>query len=256
MAATIPAFGVGLAPRVGRDPGVGQDHEETFVSEWTSERRELWEVIGEMLAHGLVVGSSGNASLRLHDSEGRGLVLITPGRRPYRHMTSEDLVVVDLQGDPVGPEALPSTETALHIALYKARPDVGAVVHTHSPFASVAAMAGLEIPPIIDEVVMAVGGSVAVAEYGFPSSEELAQRACEALEDKAAVLLRNHGLVAVGGTASEALEVALLVEHAARTFIYHSMLDVGNRFIPTTAKIAEDLYRMRKTAQRRESPRV
>ena len=191
---------------------------------WRSERQLLWEVTREMVKYGLVAGSTGNASLRLADDGGEGPILITPFRAAYRDLQPEDLVVIDLEGEPVEGDHPPSSEAALHLMLYKVRRDIGAIIHTHSLFASVVAVADLEIPPLVDEMVIKVGGSVRVAEYAFPSTEELAERGCRALGDRNAVLLRNHGLLGVARTSWEALEVCQLVERAAQIFVYTSLL--------------------------------
>jgi len=218
------------------------------LGNWRSERQTLWEVTREMVAHGLVSGSSGNASLRLCGNQDNGLILITPTRRPYRQLEPEDLVVIDLEGEPVEEDLPPSSETALHLTLYKARNDIGAIIHTHSLYASVAAVAGLEIPPVVDEMVIKVGGSVRVAEYGFPSTEELAQRACQALGDRNAVLLRNHGLVGVGRTSWEALEVCQMVERVAQIFIYASLLGKAVPLPADVVEIERELFKMKRSA--------
>ena len=214
------------------------------MGNWDSDRQLLWEVTRELVGGGLVAGSNGNASLRLSGNQNGGHVLITPARRPYRQMGSRDLVVIDPDGEVLEGELLPSSEAALHLTLYKARQDIGAIIHTHSHFASVAAVAGLEIPPIVDEMVMNIGGSVMVAEYGFPSSEELAQAACQTLGETNAVLLRNHGLVGVGRTAWDALEVCQLVERVAQIFIYATLLGKANPLPPEIIHIERELFRM------------
>ena len=202
----------------------------------------------ELVGDRLVAGSNGNASLRLSGSLEVGLILITPARRPYRQLAPEDLVVIDLEGEPVEGDMLPSSETALHLKLYKTRMDIGAVIHTHSLFASVAAVAGLGIPPIVDEMVIRVGGGVDVAEYAFPSSEELAQRACRALGDRNAVLLRNHGLVGVGRTSWDALEVCRLVERVAQIFVYASLLGKAISLPAEIIEMERELFLMSRAA--------
>ena len=132
-----------------------------------------------MAALGLVTGTSGNVSMRL--GSGDELLAATPSSVPYGDLTEDSIVVTDFDVEPVEGELPPSSETLLHVAVYRARPDVGAVIHTHSVYTSVAAVAGLEIPPIIDEMVIAVGGPVKVSAYAFPGSEELADSVCEAL---------------------------------------------------------------------------
>ena len=202
----------------------------------------------DMVKHGLVAGSSGNASLRLSDGGTEGLILITPWGRPYRELGPSDLVVVDLEGEPVEGDALPSSETALHLTLYKDRQDIGSILHTHSPFASVAAVAGLDIPPVVDEMVLSLGGSVRVAEYGFPSTHELAERARRALGERNAVLLRNHGLVGVGRAAWEALDVCLLVERVAQIFIHASLLGNASSLPPEIVGMEQQLFRMQRNS--------
>ena len=217
------------------------------MAKWHSERQVLWEVTREMVGGGLVSGSSGNTSLRLSGDGDK--VLITPSGRPYRQLDPEDLVVIDLDGEPVEGDLLPSSEAALHLTLYKARQDIGAIMHTHSLYASVAAVAGLEIPPIVDEMVIKIGGSVRVAEYAFPSTEELAQRASQSLGDRNAVLLRNHGLVGVGRTLWEALDMCQMVERVAQIFVYASLLGRASTLPPEIIEVEKELFRM----QRRDS---
>ena len=216
---------------------------------WASERQLLWEMTQEMLHSGLVTESNGNASLRLHTDEVQQLVLITPSQLPYSQLTPDDLAVIDLEGAPVEEKHITSSETPLHLQVYEERLDVQAIIHCHSVFASVAAVAGLEVPPIIDEMVIQVGGSVKVAEYGFPATEELAERACQALEHRNAVLLRNHGLLGVGRSAREALEVCYLVERVAQIFIYASLLGKANSLPPEIVQMEEELFQMRQWAR-------
>ena len=167
-------------------------------------------------------------------------------------MSAEDLVVVDFAGDPVEGDLPPSTETLTHVGVYRARRDVGAVVHTHSVYASVLAVAGLDLPPVIDELVVAVGGAVKVADYGFPGSRELAEKACIALEDRGAVILRNHGLLGVGATAEQALGVCELVERAAQIFVWSSMLGGANRLPDGIVETERALYLARNNPLRKD----
>ena len=230
MARDIPAAGLGVG----------------LLGDWDSERHHLWKTVQKMVELDLVAGSSGNASMRLSGDCSTGIVLITPTSRPYRELSPEDMVVIDLEGETVAGEHAPSSETATHLAIYKARGEVGAILHTHSIYASVAAVAGMEIPPILDEMVVKLGGEIRVADYAFPSTEELAQRACHALEDRNAVLLRNHGLVGVGRTRWEALEVCQLVERAAQIFVHASMLGRANPLPPEIVGIEQELFRMQR----------
>ncbi len=211
----------------------------------TNLRQDLHAAVVEMERRGLVAGSSGNASIRLATVGDSERYLITPAGLPYQEMTPDDLVEVDDAIEPVTGEGIPSTESALHLGIYRHRPDIGAVIHTHSLYASVSAVIGKPIPPIVDEMVVYLGGPVEVAEYGFPGTEELAEAAVDALGDRRAVLLRNHGMCAVGETIEAALRNAVLVERIAQVYTFAQMAG-GATLVPEDAVEAERaVYTMR-----------
>ena len=212
---------------------------------YISERDALLDAADEALELGLVSGSSGNLSVRLPDVAGEERYLITPAGIPYPQMDRDSLVLVDGNLEPVDSDNVPSTESLLHLAIYRARQDINSVVHTHSLYASVAAVTGQPIPPIVDEMVVYIGGAIEVAEYEFPGSEELAEAGLEALGDRRAVLLRNHGMCAAGGTLEEAMHVATLVERVAQIFVQAEMIG-GAIELPEYAVEAErQVYLMR-----------
>ena len=191
-----------------------------MADDWIQQRQELTEATREMYRRGLVGAFSGNTSLRLTGSGAEGLLLVTPTHFPYYRLEPEHLVVVDIDGVPVTDGQLqPSSETLLHLEIYRQRDDVGAVVHTHSIYASVASVVGRDIPPIIDEMLLTIGGAVKVSNYAFPGTQELAEAAYTALGERNAALLRNHGVVGVGPDIWEALEVCDLVERLAHIFV-------------------------------------
>ncbi len=186
---------------------------------WEEEKQEVIAACRRIVAAGLVAGASGNVSRRVEGSDGAPLVAITPSRVPYERLTAGDILVIDFEGDPVEGEGEPSSETPAHLAVYRARADVGAVIHTHSIYASALAVAGLEIPPLLDEQVVALGGSVPIAGYAMSASQELANKACAALGEGNAVLLRNHGVLGVGADLEEAASVCELVERLAQVYV-------------------------------------
>lgn len=218
------------------------------MSSWQSEREELHAAIGEMYRRGLVGALSGNASLRLEGRFGEGLLLVTPTQMPYYRLKPEDLVVVDMNGEMVGEGLAPSSETAMHLQIYREREDVVAAIHTHSISASAAAVAGREIPPILDEMVYHIGGGVPIGDYAFPGSEELARVACETMGDRNAVLLRNHGVLGVGPGVWEALEACDLVERAAQIFVQAQFFGTGGaNLLPPDIIIAEqEIFQMKR----------
>ncbi len=188
--------------------------------QWSEQRANLTEATREMYRRGLVGAYSGNTSLRLTGSGNDGLLLVTPTHHPYYRLQPDELVVVNLEGEPVSPAPMPpSSETRLHLEIYRQRADVQAVAHTHSIYASVAAVIGRDIPPLIDEMLMTIGGPIKVSKYAFPGTQELAEQAYAALGDRNAALLRNHGTVGVGPDIWEALEVCDLVERLAQIFV-------------------------------------
>ena len=214
---------------------------------WQEERRAVLEAAQRMAALGLVVGTSGNVSMRVDvDSDEGELMAITPSGIEYDILNTEDILLTDMDIEPVEGDGVPSSEAMLHAEIYRHRRDVGAVMHTHSAFATAVAVAGLDMPPIIDEMVLTVGGEVKVAEYAFPSSEALAANVRDALGGRNAALMRNHGVVGVGADLREALKVCELVEHAARVMVYASMLG-GATSLPSDVLEAEmALFEMRR----------
>lgn len=218
------------------------------VDPWQPQRQSLRNVCRRLVEAGLVSGSGGNVSLRLRRPDD-DLVLVTARGANLDDLGPHGLSLIDMQGEPVDEELPPSSESALHLGIYAGRPDVGCVIHSHPIYSTVAAVAGREIPPLIDEVVIKIGGPVPIAGYGFPGSEELAEKALAALDDGMAVLLRHHGLITVGRTPQEALENSLLVERLAQIFLYTSLLGSANPLPQATVELEKELYRMKRAAE-------
>ncbi len=205
---------------------------------YSRERALLLAAVKEMALLGLVSGSSGNASMRLPLEHGLERFLITPASKDYSKLAADGLVAVNSEIEPVDGDGVPSTESLLHLAIYRARPDIGAVMHTHSVYATALAVAGRPIPPVMDEMVVYLGGGVEVANYGFPGSEELATEAVKALGNRRAVLLRNHGLCGAGASPDGALQACVLAERAAHVFLLAEAAG-GATLLPTDAVEAE-----------------
>mgnify|MGYP001321344841 CR=1 FL=1 len=166
----------------------------------------------EMVSSGLVSGTAGNVSGRMPD----GNVVMTPSSTPYDTMTVDELVVVDMDGNVVDGEKGPTSEKALHLACYRDHDEVGGVVHCHATHASMFALVRKPIPAVIEEFVVYVGGDVPVAAYRPTGSDALADEIVTHLHDRSAALMANHGLLAIGRDADDALHTALCVEHNAR----------------------------------------
>jgi L-fuculose-phosphate aldolase len=173
-------------------------------------RDEVLETARRMLALGLTSGTAGNVSGRLGDR-----VVITPAAVPYDTMTGDDLVLLDLDGTVVEGTREPSSERALHLAVYEAYPEIRGVVHAHPVYATMFACARRPIPAAVDEFAIYVGGSVPCAAYAPSGTDHLARNAVAELAEVGAVLLASHGLVSIGSSPLDALHRAAVVERGA-----------------------------------------
>jgi len=219
-----------------------------MTDNWRTERGAVAEAGRKMAAMGLTAGTGGNVSMRLEPVDGRDLLAITPTAKPYEGLSDLDIPVVDFDLEPVEGAQLPSSEALMHVAIYRARPDVDAIIHTHSIYASAAAVAGISIPPIIDEMVVFIGGAIEVSDYGFPGTQELADKVVAALGERKAALIRNHGAVGVGRDLAEALEICELTERLAHVYAVANTLG-GAHALPDDAVEAEAaMFRMRQQA--------
>lgn len=176
-------------------------------------RAELVESCRAMVRLGLTRGTSGNVSVRA----GEGL-LISPSGMPYETMRPEDVVPMRLDGSHSG-DLLPSSEWRFHRDILRARPEVGAVVHTHSTQATAVAVLGRAIPAIHYDIAAAGGPTIRCAPYATFGTEALARHVLAALEGRKACLLAHHGVVATGSTLAAALSLAVLVEELARLYL-------------------------------------
>jgi L-fuculose-phosphate aldolase len=168
----------------------------------------------DMLRRGLVEGTAGNISARRED----GNLVITPSSVDYADMTLDDLVVVDPDGAVVraADGRSPSTEMQLHLACYQAFDDIASVIHSHPVWATMFAISHQPIPACIDEFAIYCGGDIRCSEYAASGTPEVGGNAVKALEGRAAALIANHGLVAVGPRPDKVLHVTALVERTAQ----------------------------------------
>ena len=173
--------------------------------------REILAACRAMVGRGLVVGTAGNVSARCR----RG-VRITPSRTDYRGMRRRQLLTVDHAGAVVRGSGTPSLELPLHLAVYAARPDVGAVVHSHSPHATAWSYLNAPLEPPTEDMTYLGIGPVRTSAPAPAGSARLAERAVRALGASSACLLGRHGVLAVGPTVRAALTVAEAVEHQAQ----------------------------------------
>jgi L-ribulose-5-phosphate 4-epimerase len=177
-------------------------------------REELSQLHHELPQHGLVAWTSGNVSAR--DPE-TGYVVIKPSGVRYEHLRPEQMVVVDLAGNIVEGQLKPSSDTASHLYIYRHRPDVGGIVHTHSPYATAFAAVNRPIPVYLTAQADEFGGPIPCGGFALIGGEEIGRVVIETIGSSPAVLLKNHGVFTVGKNAEAAVKAAVMVEDVART---------------------------------------
>lgn len=195
-------------------------------------RQELVDTAKAMSRSGLSPGRSGNVSARFQDG-----MLITPSGLAYDAIGASDTVLVGSDGSVAPGQRAPSTEWHFHLAAYRARPDMNALVHTHSLHATVLACAGKSIPPFHYMVAVAGGSDIPVVPYATFGTPELAAHVAEGLRSRKACLMAHHGQVAMGTSLAAALELAHEVEVLSEQ--YFKVLSLGPpQLLPETEMTA------------------
>jgi L-ribulose-5-phosphate 4-epimerase len=179
-----------------------------------AQREELLRLHAELPRHDLVVWTGGNVSVRDPVS---GLVAIKPSGVRYEDLTAESMVVLDVDGTVVDGDLKPSSDTASHLYIYRHRPDVNGVVHTHSRYATAFAAVGRSIPVYLTAQADEFGGEIPCAGFALIGDEQIGAQVVASIGDSPAVLLRNHGVFTVGPTAAAAVKAAVMVEDIAAT---------------------------------------
>lgn len=186
----------------------------------------------QLLSERLTTGTNGNASLR----SATGMLITPTGIRPSE-LRPESIVAMDLEGKLASAQLTPSSEWPVHAAIYRARPDVHAIVHCHSHYATTLACNRLSIPAFHYLVALAGGDSIPCAPYATFGSAELAQQVAGALRERRACLMANHGQISVGPDLESALELARSVEELAAQ--YHACLSAGGPVLLTKDEMDE-----------------
>lgn len=180
-------------------------------------RAEVIRYSRRLQAEHLVQATAGNLSTRVEGEP--GVLAMTPTSLAYDELEPADVCLVDAGGRLLDGRRAPTSELPLHTLLYARRPEVGAIVHTHSPAATTMAALGWRLPAILTGLVGAVGGDVRVAPYARPGTAEMADLTAAALDDRGACLLRQHGVVAVGADLAHAFSAAAATEAAADVYL-------------------------------------
>lgn len=177
-------------------------------------REELLDLHLMLPAANLVAWTSGNVSARDPES---GLIVIKPSGIRYEHLRPEHMVILNLEGDVVEGDLKPSSDTASHLYIYRHRPDVGGVVHTHSNYASAFAALGRPIPCYLTAMADEFGGPIPCGGFALIGGEEIGKVVVDSIGSSPAVLLQNHGVFTIGKNAEGAVKAAIMTEDVART---------------------------------------
>ena len=191
-------------------------------------KREVIDAGIRMLSEGITIGTWGNVTVR--DPE-TGYVYLSPSGMPYKTLVEDDIVVVRLDGSRVEGTRKSTIETEMHLAIYRARPECNAVIHTHPIYSTAFSAMGEDIPLLLDEAAQVLGDVVRTTAYALPGSQELADECVKALGEKSmACLLRSHGAVCLGKDLEQAFGNSTVLEATAR--VYSIIRSMGKQFDP------------------------
>lgn len=196
-----------------------------------AEREQLLGVMQKLLQCGLNRGTSGNASVRVKNG-----ILLTPTGMDVEDMIASDMVFMNEDGEYEG-DRKPTSEWMFHLDILKQRPEIGAVIHTHSMFATTLACLRKDVPPFHYMIAVSGGDSIRCAPYALFGSEALSKSALSALERRRACLLANHGMIALGEDIKQAFDVAVEVEALCEQYL--RTLQVGEPAILTDEEMHE-----------------
>ncbi len=199
-------------------------------------RQDVVDKGRQLLRSSMTVGSWGNLSCRINE----GMVAITPSGMGYEAMEPEDVIIVDMEGNVLEGEHIPSSEMPLHLAIYKEFSEARGIVHTHSLYASSLAVARKFLPPIVEDLAQIVGGTVRCSRYAYPGTPEVGEAVVEAMDGgHRAALMANHGAVCWGNDLQEALTTAEVLEKGAQIYCIASQM--GTAF-PLAREAVEEMH--------------
>ncbi|NMM16722.1 MAG: hypothetical protein HHJ14_06140 [Cellulomonas sp.] len=202
-------------------------------------REEVCEGNLALQRNGLVAWTGGNLSALAPD---RDCIVIKPSGLAYARMQPQDMVVVALSGAVIEGEHGPSSDTASHLGIYRGRPDVGSVVHTHSTYATAFAAVGRPIPCVLTAIADEFGGPVPCGGYARIGGDAIGEEVLRSIGTSPAILMRQHGVFTIGATIDKALQAAVMVEDVARTVFVAMQLGAVTDLPPQEVAANHDRY--------------
>lgn len=215
------------------------------MSKYEQYKKNVLKYSQMMLAKGYTVGTGGNVSLLI---EGEDTIAITPSNKEYMDLTASDICIVDFNLNMIEGRFNPSRETGLHIAVYKNRPDAGAVIHSHPIYTSIFALINKPVPAIFDEVTMSIGNIIDIIPYALSGSDELVENTKSKLSNRCnCYILQNHGALTIGTNIEKAFRNMELMEKASQ--VYYYALSTGEKPTALPQDIADLLFQLLKAEQ-------
>ncbi|WP_342536808.1 L-fuculose-phosphate aldolase [Sporosarcina sp. FSL K6-3508] len=208
------------------------------------ERKKIVEFCNKLITQGLTKGTGGNISVFNRDEN---LMAISPSGIEYHKLTPEDIVILDLKHNIIDGKNKPSSELSMHSIFYRERKDINAVVHTHSTFAKTLASLRWELPAV-SYLVAYAGRNVRCAEYASFGTDELAENAFAAMQDRKAVFLANHGMLAGAIDLKNAFNIAEEIEFCAE--IYYRAKQLGEPVLLSDGEMDQMLEKFKSYGQK------
>ncbi|MDF1514277.1 MAG: L-ribulose-5-phosphate 4-epimerase [Anaerolineae bacterium] len=202
-------------------------------------REELHALHMELPKNGLVKWTGGNVSAR---DQKTGYVVIKPSGVRYEQLRPEHMVILGLDGTTIEGNLKPSSDTASHLYIYRARPDIGGIVHTHSPYATAFAAVGQPIPVVLTAMADEFGGPIPVGGFALIGNEDIGKVVVESIGDCCAVLLKNHGVFTIGVNALAAVKAAVMTEDVAKTVWLSTQIGVPEPLSENAIATLHDRY--------------
>lgn len=200
-------------------------------------RRVLVESGLRLVNAGLTSGTWGNLSLKFSET----MMLVTPSGMEYTKIKPEDLTLVDINSEEwSGPK--PSSEFKLHTTVYRDRKEINAIIHNHSPNASVVAAARREVPPVLDDLAQLIGPTVRVADYALPSTKAIVKKTLKALKGRNGALMANHGAICLGRDMEEAFTCCEVLDKGCKAFVEAEFLGGAKSINKFEAALMHQIY--------------
>ncbi len=185
-------------------------------------RERLWGLLREFPENNLGSWTSGNASVRDRNT---GYIAIKPSGIPLKRLNPKDMAILDLNGEVIDGSLKPSSDSGAHLYIYRHLPHMGGIIHTHSPYATSFAVVGKSIPFCLTELADITKWEIRCSDFVLPGGENIGKVVVENIGNSPAILLKNHGVIAIGSSGEKALNTAIFVEHSA--YIYWLAEQVG-----------------------------